>query len=124
MVGVVERLPCGRTAGIGLPADEPGLPRRHRRDARHLLDLALRRDRVGGLRRRGDEHQVDLVVDDQFLRDFRCAVRVGLAVLDHHLDIEGAAGRLDDAFDRLHEPLDDEIVRGGERGKWPALRLT
>ena len=28
---------------IGLPADEPGLPRRHRRDAGHFLDLALRR---------------------------------------------------------------------------------
>ena len=31
MIGVVEGLPGRRTAaGIGLPADEPGLPRRHR----------------------------------------------------------------------------------------------
>ena len=47
---------------------------------------------IGGLRRRGDQHQVDLVVDDQLLGDLGGAVRVGLRVLDDDLDgVVGAA---------------------------------
>src|SRR5712671_4654672 len=43
VIGVIEILPCRRPASrIGLAADEPRLPRRYRRDAGHLLALALR----------------------------------------------------------------------------------
>jgi hypothetical protein len=40
------------------------------------FDLALRRNRIGGFRRRGDQHQVDLVLEDQVGRD--SAARLGL----------------------------------------------
>ena len=123
VVGVVERLPGGRAAaGVGLAADEIGLPRRHRRDAGHLLDLALGGDRVGGLGRRGDQHQVDLVVDDQLLGDRRGAVRVGLAVLDRHLDRIGLAADFQAVLDRRQEALDDEIVGFGEGGERSGAR--
>ena len=51
MVRVLERLPRSRIAGIGLTANEIRLPRRDRRDTGNALDLALCRDRIGGLRR-------------------------------------------------------------------------
>lgn len=74
--GVVEGLPRGRVARIALLADEPGLPGRHGRDDGDAFVLAGGRDRVRRLGRRGREHQVDLVVDDQLLRDLGGAVEV------------------------------------------------
>ena len=78
---VVERLPALGIAGIGLARDEIGLPGRHRRDAGNLLQLALGRHRIVGLRRRTDENEPDVVAGDQFLGDFGGTIRIGLAVL-------------------------------------------
>ena len=123
VIDVVERLPGRRAAArIGLLADEPGLPRRHGGDARHLLDLALRADRVGGLGRRGDQHQVDLVADDQLLGDLGGAVGIGLAVLDDHLDRTRGVADLDAALHGLAELAEHEIVGLGEGGERPGLR--
>jgi len=123
VVGVIEVLPCRRTAGwIGLAADEPGLPRRHRRNAGNLFDLALRRNRIGRLRRRGHKHQVDLVLDDQILCDLSGAVGIRLAVLDDDFHWKGRAADLDAGLGGFLEIRDDEVVSFGERGKWAGLR--
>ena len=123
VVDVVERLPSRRAAcGICLLADEPGLPRGLGRDARHLLDLALGADGIGGLRRRGHEHQVDLVTNDQLLGDLGGTVRVRLAVLDDHLDRTGRAAHPQAAFHRLAELPEHEVVGLGERGQRTGLR--
>ena len=123
MIGVVEAFPGRRpAAGIGLTADEPGLPRRDGGDARHLLDLALGRDRVRGLGRRCDQHQIDLVLDDQILRDFGGAVRIGLAVLHDDLDRHGGVADLDAGLGRFLEIGDDEIVGFGKGCERPGER--
>ena len=117
MVDIVEGLPSRRAAaGIGLLADEPGLPGRYSRDAGHFLGFAGGRDRVGGLGRRGDEDEIDLVVDDEFLGDLGCAVRVGLAVLDHDLVVEAHL------LGGLEEVDRDECVGLAEGGERSGLR--
>jgi hypothetical protein len=123
VVAVVEILPCRRPAGrIGLAADEPGLPWRHGRNARHLLDLALRRNRVGSLGRRGHQHQVDLVLHDQILCDLSGAVGIRLAVLDDDFHRNVGAAELDAGLGGFLEIRDDEIVGFGERGERAGLR--
>ena len=57
MERVVERLPALRVGGIGLPADEIGLPGRKARNAGNLLKLALRRHGVVGLGGCADQNQ-------------------------------------------------------------------
>ena len=79
-------------------------------------------DRIGGLRRRGDQHQVDLVVDDQLLGDLGGAVRIGLAVLDDDLDRARGVADLEAALGRLAELAEDEVVGLGEGGERPGLR--
>src|SRR5256886_7723018 len=54
---VVERLPALRVGGIGLPADEIGLPGSKARNAGNLFKLALRRHRVVGLGGCADQNQ-------------------------------------------------------------------
>ena len=104
MIRVVEGLPRRRAAGrIGLPADEVRLPRRDRRDARHLLDFALRGDRVGGFRRRCHQHKIDFVGDDQLFGDFAGAVGVGLTVLHRDFDRQRGAADFDAAFHLLEK---------------------
>ncbi len=88
MEGVVERLPGFWVARVGLLTDEPGLPGSNGGDAGSFFRFARGRHRIGGLRRRRDQHQIDLVLDNEFLRDLGGPVRIGLAVLDDHLDVE------------------------------------
>jgi hypothetical protein len=85
MIGVVERLPGRRIAGIGLAADEIGLPRRHGRDAGHA---SISHWVETGLVVSGVEATSirSTCPDDQILGDFGGAVRIGLAVLDDDLD--------------------------------------
>jgi hypothetical protein len=71
---------------------------------------------------RGDNHHVDLVLDDQFLRDFCRAVRIGLAVLYEHLDRIGLSADLHSVLDAGEKVLDDELVRLGESRKRARLR--
>jgi len=98
------------------------LPWRHGGDAGHFLDLALGRDRVRGLRRRGDQHQIDLVLDDQILCDFGGAVRIGLTVLHDDLDRHGGIADLDASLRRFLEIGDDEIVGLGKGCERPGER--
>ena len=122
MEGAVERLPGFRIAGVGLAANEIGLPGRNGRDARDFLDLALRRHRIGGLGRRGHRHQVDLVADDQVLGDFGRTIGIGLAVADDDLDRVSLAADLQTVLHTVEKGLDDEIVRLAKRGERTGLR--
>jgi hypothetical protein len=116
VIGVVERLPGAGIAGVALLADKPWLPRRHRRQAWNAFGFAGGRDRVGCLRRRGDHHQVDLVVDDQLLGDRGGAVRIGLAVLDDDLVVQPHP------LGGILEAGDDEVVGFGEGRQRSRLR--
>jgi hypothetical protein len=109
MIGPLEAL--GR---IAFAAEEIRLPRRVGGDARHLVDLAGVGDRVHGVRRMCDHHQVDLAGVDQFVRHFGGAVGIGLAVLDDDLDRVGLVADLDAVGDRLLELAQHEAVRLGE----------
>jgi hypothetical protein len=82
----------------------------------------LRRDRIGGLGRRGHRHQVDLVFDDRLLGDFGGTIGIGLAVADDDLDRIGLAADLQAASqDGLHV-VEDVGIRFGESGERPGLR--
>ena len=95
---------------IAAAAEEPGLPGRRCGDAGHAVELALVADRVRVFRRRVDQHEINVVLKDQFARDFRRAVRVRLAVLDEDFDRE-AAGRVGNApFEGFAGVAEDEIV--------------
>jgi hypothetical protein len=123
VIGVGEWLPGRRPATrVGLTADEVGLPRRQGRDARYLLDLALGRNRVGCLRRRRHEHEIDFVGYDQLLGNFRRAVRVGLAILDRDLDRQSGATDFDAALHCIEEIGNDEIISFAECRERPGLR--
>src|SRR5260370_32454966 len=106
----------------GLAADEPRLPRRHGRDARYLFNLALRRNRIRGLGRRGDEHQVDPVLDDQILCNLSGAVGIRLAVLADDFHWNGSAPELAAGLVGFLEIRNDEVVSFGDRAKRPGLR--
>ncbi len=115
MVGPVEPL-----LGLAASGEEPRLPRRDRRDARRLVELALIGDRIGRLRGRSDQHQVDLAREDEVGRDLGSAVRVGLAVLDQDLDRERARPGLDAVLKRLLHLAEHEGVgfgKGRERSR-------
>ena len=92
MIGEIKRLPAAGVARVSLLADEPWLPGRFGGNCRHAFAFADGGNRVGGFRRRGDQHQIDAVVDDQFLRHIGGAVGVGLAVLDDDFDIHPLFG--------------------------------
>src|SRR5450756_865473 len=66
---------------IALAAEEIRLPRTVGGDAGDLVDLGLVGDRIGGVRRRRGDDQVDLVAEDQFRRHLGSAAGVRLAVL-------------------------------------------
>ena len=51
----------------------------------------MSRNRIGGLGRRADQHEIDLVLNDQVLGDFGGAVRIGLAVTYDDFDGMGLA---------------------------------
>ena len=116
VIGVVERLPGARIAGIALLADEPWLPGRDGGDTGKALRLARRSDRVGRLGRRGNEHQAHLVFDDELLRDLRGAVGIGLTVLDHHFYVEA------EPLGGFGEAVKHKGVRFGKGGERPGLR--
>ena len=116
VIDVIEGLPCGRpTRWVCLLADEPGLPRRERGDARDFLDLALGANGIGGLRRISDQHQVDLVLHDEVFRDLRRTVRIRLTVLENDFDRARRVADLDPALGRLLELTEHELVCGRER---------
>ena len=117
VIGPVEAL--GR---IALAAEEPGLPRHDARNARQLVELARIAHRIRGLRCACGEHQRDLVLEDQVVGDLACAVRVGLAVLQHDLHRVLLAADADAVLEgRLHL-VDDPLVRFAEGRERPRLR--
>ena len=111
---VIKRLPGSRIAGVALLANEIRLPRRNGRDHGDFLGLTGRRDRVGCFRRRGHEHHVDLVVQDELFGDFGSAVGVGLAVLDDDFKIPTDGG--------IHKAIDDKAIRLGKCRQRTGLR--
>ena len=69
-----------------------------------------------------DQHQVDLVADDQLLGDLGGAVGVRLAVLEQHLDRARGVADLEAALHRLAELPEHEVVGLRERRQRPGLR--
>jgi hypothetical protein len=57
-----------------------------RRDAGHFIEFTCVRHRIGSLRRRRHEHQVDIVLEDEVIRDLAGTIRRGLAVLEDDFD--------------------------------------
>src|SRR5882672_8258611 len=117
VIGPVE--PRGR---IAFAAEEPRLPRRHGGNAGDFVQLAGIRYRIGGLRRRRHQHQVDLVFQYEVVRDFAGTVRAGLAVLLDDLHRDLFAAEIDAAGEQLVHLLDDEFVRLPEWRERAGLR--
>ena len=105
---------------IPLAAEEPRLPGHIRHDARHPVRLAHVGDRVGGDRSAADQHQVDVVVEDQALRDRRAAVRVRLRVAQQDLDRVGVLAGADPLAEQLPHLIDG--VACSPRRSWRAGR--
>jgi len=111
MVGPVERLGVG---WVLLPGEEPRLPRGDRRDAGYAVGLALVGDRVGRLGRGRNDHEVDLVGEDEAARHLGGRVRAGLGVLGDNLDRVHDAADHDLGGERRLEVAEDEVVRLAE----------
>jgi hypothetical protein len=77
--------------------------------------------RVGRLRGRGDQHQVDLVGVDQVAGDRGGPVGVGLAVLGEDLHRVGGAADVQAALQRLAHAPEDEVVGLAEAGQGTGL---
>jgi hypothetical protein len=115
--------PLERGARLRAAPEEPRLPGRDRGDAGHPARLALVADRVGGVRRRRDEHQVDAVVQDEVGGDVGGPAGIGLAVALEDLDLARAARDPDRVLgEELAERGDDVLVGLAERCQRPALR--
>ena len=87
----------------------------------NLLQLALRRHRIVGLRRRADQDETDIVAGDQFLGYFGGTVRIGLAILFDHLDLVRLRSELETVFGRCPELTENKIVSFGKCGQRTAL---
>ena len=109
--------PLEALARVPVATEEPRLPGHDRGDAGHFVELAGVADRVRRLRRRGHQHQVDFLLEDEIVCDFAGPVRAGLAVLLQHLDLGLLVGR-----EQLVHLLDDEPVRLAERRQRAGLR--
>ena len=101
---------------ITFAREEPRLPRRDSRDARHAVELALIRHRIRRFRRRRHEHQVDFVFQDQVRGDFTGAIRAGLTVLDDDLHRMCLAADGQTAVEVLLHRGDDERIGFAEGG--------
>ena len=116
MIGVSETF-LGRIAAVIVRF--PGIVRG---DARHFVELSD----VGGWvavdrsRRRGND--IDLVLEDEFVREFRGPALVGLAVLGDELDLVGLATDLKAGLQRFTNAVERPILRFGETGHWTGLR--
>ena len=117
MVGPVEAL-CRVTA----TAEEIWLPGAIGGDAGNLVQLRLIRHRVGGIGCRGGHQQVDLVIGDQFGRDFRCAVGIGLRILGDNLDGNFFAVVLDAIGEGLLDAVENIAAGFTEAGDGTGLR--
>src|SRR5271166_6931409 len=82
MIGACEAL-----LRITVATEEIRLPWAIRGDARHLVDLGLIGDRIGGVRRGRSHNEIDLVTQDQFGRDLRGPRAARLAVLADDFDL-------------------------------------
>src|SRR5881296_921056 len=102
--------------------EEPRLPRTHGGDGGRAVDLALIGHGIGRLRRARDEHQVDLVGQDQAGGDLGRAVRIGLTVAHEDLDRMHAIPDLQSFAERLAHSADDEGVGLAESRQRPRLR--
>ncbi len=97
-------------------------PRIVRGDARHFVEFR----HVGGriavdrARRRGED--VDLVLEDEFVGEFRRPALVGLAVLGDKFDLVGFTADLKSRLQRLADTVERPVLRLGETGHWSGLR--
>src|SRR5271157_3568769 len=117
VIGPLEAL--GRVAAA---AEEPRLPGRRGRNARHAVEFALVANRVGVFRRGADDHEIDVVLKDKFARDFRGSVRVRLAVLNDDLDRIAPVRAGDAVLQGLAYELEVEIVGFARRRERPGFR--
>ena len=102
--------PCKAFGWITLATEEPRLPRADGRNARCFVQFTHIAHRVGGLRCAADHHQCDFVFQDQVAGNLGCAVRVGLAVLDHNLNAVFLTRHSDAVFEGLLHLFDGPFV--------------
>ena len=114
MICEIERLPTARVAGIALLPNEPRLPRSNRRNAGDFFVFAGRRNGVRRLWCGRDKHQVNLIIDDEFLSHFSGSVGIRLAILDDHLEIRTGV--------RRGKAVENKLVGFGKGGERPRLR--
>ena len=105
MIGPGE--PLGR---IALAAEEIRLPGTIGGDAGDLVDLGLIGDRIGGVRRRRRDDEVDLVAEDQLGGDLGGAAAARLAVLADDLHLIGAPAALQPVGENTAHLFQDESV--------------
>src|SRR5262249_21511014 len=102
---------------IAVAAEEIRLPRAIRGDARHLVDLGLIGDRIGGIRRGGSRDEIDLVTQDQFGCDLRSPRAARLTVLADDFDLIGLAAAFQAFRQKAPDLVEDEAVGFAEPGE-------
>ena len=119
VIGPLERR---RFAGLGAAAEVPGFPRHHGGDARHARRFTGVRHRIDDFRRRGDQHQVDVVGRDHGLGQLTGARRIGLRILIDDLDLVLLAARGEAVGERLARQAEYERVAFAEAAERAAAR--
>src|SRR3954467_7969289 len=105
MIGPVEPL-----GGITAASEEVRLPGAIGGDARNFVDLGLIGYRIGRIRGRGGDQEIDLLAKNEFGSDLGCAARVRLTVLADDLHRIGLAAAADAACHDLAHLIDNESV--------------
>src|SRR5205814_1839449 len=96
---------------IAIAAEEIRLPWAICRNAWNLVDLGLIGHRIGRVRRRRADDEIDLVTQDQLGCDFRRARAARLAILADDLDRIGFAAALKPLAQKSSDLVENEPVR-------------
>ncbi|QTK80535.1 hypothetical protein AT6N2_C3017 [Agrobacterium tumefaciens] len=111
MVGPVERLL------VAAARHDESLPGRGRRNAGNAVEFRLIGGRIDDIRRRCRDQKLDILVQDQFARQFRRFVRIGLGVAHQNIDLVGLAVVLDTVGQQRLDDLDGVAVGFAEGRK-------